>query len=149
MGTSQHTNLVLFDGVCNLCNGFVRFLLRHDRRGRLTFGSLQSESARRLLSRQAEAVAGRPAADPSTDTDPLTSIVYVRHGQYYTRSTAVLRILGDLGGGWRLFGILRLIPRPVRDAIYGWIARNRYRWAGKRERCMIPDPALETRFLDS
>ena len=61
MGTSQHTNLVLFDGVCNLCNGFVRFLLRHDRRGRLTFGSLQSESARRLLSRQAEAVAGRCA----------------------------------------------------------------------------------------
>lgn len=151
MASSQFTNLVLFDGVCNLCNGFVQFLLRHDRFQRLTFGSLQSEEAQRLLYR-ASTAAGNPTTDARTaftngGSPALNSIIYLRHGQIYTRSTAVLWILRDLGGWWRLCGILAVVPRFIQDSFYDWVARNRYRWTGKRAQCMIPDPTLASRFL--
>lgn len=142
MGSSQHTNLVLFDGVCNLCNGFVQFLIRHDRKNLFSFGSLQSERVQRLM-------AEHPASpDKSAHGNSLTSVIYVRHGQYYTRSTAVLHILTDLGGLWRVTGICRIIPRQIRDMIYNWISRRRYRWWGQRQTCIIPGLELKKRFID-
>lgn len=134
MGTSSPTNLVLFDGVCNLCNGFVQFLIRQDRRQVLKFGSLQSEEAQRLLAKN--------RIDQS-----LTSIIYFRQGNHYKRSTAALYILKDLGGLWWMTQIFWIIPRPLRDAIYDWVGHNRYRWFGKKSSCMVPSPELRERFL--
>lgn len=136
MESSQHTNLVLFDGVCNLCNGFVKFLIRRDREKAFSFGALQSEQAERLLS------------DMNKNAgNTLNTVIYIRHGQYYSQSTAVLNIFKDLGGWWKLTGALRIIPCPIRDRIYRWISNHRYRYWGKRQDCMVPTPDLKSRFL--
>lgn len=128
--------VVLFDGVCNLCNGSVQFILKRDPHGRFRFASLQSDAGRGLLHAH-----GLPA-------DALESVVLVEDGRAWTRSDAALRIARGLSGGWRAAGVLRVVPRPLRDAVYGLVARNRYRWFGKRESCMIPTPEWRARFLD-
>ena len=127
--------IVFFDGVCNLCNGTVQFLIRKDKNQLLTFCSLQSE-------RGAEAMkqAGNKSASPK-------SIILKAGGKYYTKSTAVLKIAQALGGKWKLLYPAILIPRPVRDLAYDLVAKNRYRWFGRSETCMVPDPSLATRFL--
>jgi predicted DCC family thiol-disulfide oxidoreductase YuxK len=126
---------VLFDGVCNLCNGSVLFVIDRDPVGYFQFVALQSETARRLLAE----LGGAPP--------DLSSIVLLEGGQLYTRSTAALRIAGRLTGLWRLLHVCLLIPRPIRDAVYDWVARNRYRWFGKEEACRLPSPELRARFL--
>lgn len=126
--------IVLFDGVCNLCNGSVRFIIRRDLRRRLRFAPLQSETARRLL-------AGAPADLPD-------SLVLVERGRVWTRSSAVLRIAKGLRWPWPLAYALVAIPRPLRDWLYTRVARNRYRWFGRRDDCMVPTPELRARFLD-
>ena len=130
------THIILFDGVCNLCNGFVQFLIRRDPRGRFKFASLQSEAGRQLL------------REFGYSEYPLTSIVYINGARSYEMSTAVLQILNSLGGFWPVFSILRVIPRGIRDWVYRFIARRRYLWFGKKEVCMIPTPNLKQRFLD-
>lgn len=127
--------VVLFDGVCNLCNGSVQFIVRHDPAGRFRFASLQSEAGQALLLRH-----GMDPAD-------LFSVVLVEGGRAYSRSDAALRIAGGLPGAWKAAGALRAVPRPLRDLVYGWVARNRYRWFGKQDACMIPTPELRARFL--
>lgn len=128
--------IVLFDGVCNLCNGSVQFIIRRDKRARIRFGALQSVAAQALLA--------HTAVDP-TKNDTL---VYLRGGQVLTRSTAALTILKDLGGAWSLFYGFIIVPPFLRDPVYRFIANNRYRWFGKRESCMLPTPELRARFLD-
>jgi predicted DCC family thiol-disulfide oxidoreductase YuxK len=135
--TPQAPALVLFDGVCNLCNGAVQWLLARDRRERLSFASLQSQAARRELD-----AAGVTATLPD-------SIVLVENGRVFTRSDAVLRIAALLGLPWSLAAVARILPRPLRDTVYAWIARHRYAWFGKREACLVPTPALRRRFLDA
>lgn len=130
MGLSQHTNLVLFDGVCNLCNGFVQFLIRNDHKNRFSFSSLQSTTAKQLIG------------------ENFQSVVYYRKGQLHSKSNAVLYILKDLGGCWSLSRLFWIVPRFLRDGIYNWIAKKRYSWAGKRDTCMVPDKELQSRFLD-
>ncbi|HEV2733553.1 MAG TPA: thiol-disulfide oxidoreductase DCC family protein [Longimicrobiaceae bacterium] len=127
--------VVLFDGVCNLCNGSVQFIVRHDPAGRFRFASLQSEAGRALLRRH------------GLDPEDLFSVILVEDGRAHSRSDAALRIAGGLSGGWRAAGGLRVVPRPLRDLVYGWVARNRYRWFGRRDACMIPTPELRGRFL--
>ena len=129
-------SVVLFDGVCNLCNGFVQFVIARDPAGRFQFGALQSASARRLLE-------GHDAPDPLPD-----AIVLVEDGQIFTRSTAALRIARRLTFPWPLAGVFFAVPRPLRDWIYAIVARNRYRWFGRREQCMVPTPELRSRFID-
>lgn len=129
--------LLLFDGVCNLCNGTVQWVIRHDPEGRIRFASLQSETGRRI---RREAGHG----DKTLDT-----VLLYDDGRIYHRSDAVLRLLRHLGGGWRLLAGLSLIPRPLRNGIYDWVAANRYRWFGRRESCMLPTPELKSRFIDS
>ncbi|MDQ7039477.1 MAG: thiol-disulfide oxidoreductase DCC family protein [Rhodothermus sp.] len=129
--------IVLFDGVCNLCNGFVNFIMDRDPAGYFKFGALQSEAARPYLERL------------GLQPDYMDSIVLIENDRCYRDSTAALRILRRLKGPWPLLYGLIVVPRPLRDAVYRWIARNRYRWFGRREQCRVPTPDLLARFLDS
>jgi predicted DCC family thiol-disulfide oxidoreductase YuxK len=126
--------LVLFDGVCNLCNRSVQMILRHDPKARFRFASLQSPMGEKLRD------------DLGIDGE-VDSVILVEGGRWYQESDAALRIAHGLGGAWKLFGVFRLVPRPLRDAVYRWIARNRYRWFGKTETCWVPTPELRGRFL--
>ena len=127
--------MILFDGPCNLCGGFVRFVIRRDPAGRFRFAALDSPAALRVL---AQAGAGDVRAD---------SIVLVEGGRAFLRSTAALRIARGLRFPWRLAYVLVLIPRPLRDSLYDLVARYRYRWFGRRSHCMVPTPRLRERFL--
>lgn len=128
------SSIVFFDGVCNLCNGFVDFLVRQDHRHVLRFASLQGKTSRDLLG---------PGAG-----EKLASVVFYQNGSRLTESAAAIQILASLGGAWRALLILRVIPSFLRDPIYRWIARNRYRWFGKRETCRLPSPEERSLFLE-
>ena len=130
--------IVLFDGVCNLCNGVVQFILRHDPQERYLFASQQSEAGQRLLAEH-----GIKAAQALAE-----SVVVLEDNRVYLESDAALYILHRLGGVWGWAYIFRWIPRPWRDWVYRWVARHRYRIFGRRESCMVPTPALRSRFLD-
>lgn len=125
---------MLFDGVCNFCNASVQFIIKRDRRAYFKFASLQSEFANTV-------VGDRTLPMPE-------SVILIENGEMYERSTAALKIARRLNGLWPVFYIFILVPRPVRDAVYHIIARNRYRWFGKRESCMIPGKELKGRFLE-
>ena len=127
--------VVLFDGVCNLCNGAVRFIAANDPDGTFAFLSLQSARAQALL--------GERACD-SREPD---SVVLLRNGVIYERSDAVLHIALGLRAPWPLAFAAILIPHAWRDALYRWVARNRYRWFGRTENCPLPGPGLRERFL--
>lgn len=133
---TQPDNLVLFDGVCNLCNGAVQFVIRRDRKGIFRFASLQSQVGERIVKQL------RPG------TRDLYSIIFLKEGRVYDRSTAALEIARLLGPPWSLFYVFRIVPRFLRDAIYNLIARYRYRLFGKKDECMIPTPELRARFLE-
>ena len=135
-GETEHP-VVLFDGVCNMCNAWVTFVIDRDPRGVFRFASLQSDVAHRLL----EGV-GRPV--PQGDPD---SIVVVEGANVYDASTAVLRVMQSLNAPWPALAVFRLVPRPLRDAIYRWAASHRYEWFGKSETCRVPTPAERGRFL--
>ncbi|MEO7325769.1 MAG: thiol-disulfide oxidoreductase DCC family protein [Dokdonella sp.] len=128
--------IIVFDGVCVLCNGWVRFLLRHDRADRYRFAAMQSASGRALL-----AAHGLDADDPS-------SLLLIEHGRAWINTDAIRRIVAGLGGGWRIAHAIGILPRPLRDGLYRTIARNRYRWFGRHEACSLPTPEQRARFLD-
>lgn len=127
--------VLLFDGVCNLCNSSVQWVLLHDPKGIFRFAALQSETGQALLQK-----AGFPG-------DRIESVVLVDGDRFFMRSDAVLEAARRLGGPWRLLGLFRIVPRPLRDAVYNWIARNRYRWFGRQEQCMLPRPEWKGRFI--
>lgn len=131
----QHA-VILFDGVCLLCNSAVQFILRNDPKGVFRFASLQSETGQRLL------------AEHKLPLDQLSTIVLIEGGRTYTRSSAALRIARRLRGAWPLAYAAIVIPAPIRNLGYSFIARNRYRWFGKTEHCMLPKPEHKGRFLD-
>ncbi|MCB0704981.1 MAG: thiol-disulfide oxidoreductase DCC family protein [Saprospiraceae bacterium] len=136
--TDTHSHpVLLFDGVCNLCNGFVQFVIKRDSKARFRFAALQSNSAQALLEQAGYA-----------NREDLDTVVLIENGKIYTHSDVALRVTGKLGGLWPLFSIFWVLPKFIRDAIYNWVARNRYRWFGKREACMIPTPELRERFID-
>ena len=127
--------IVLFDGVCNLCSGFVQFVINRDPRGLFRFASLQSDEALPYLK------------DLQLPAGELSTVVLYENGRFYTRSTAALRILKTLSGAWPALYPAIVFPRFLRDAVYNFIASNRYRWFGKQESCMLPTPELKSRFL--
>lgn len=127
---------MLFDGVCNLCNSSVQFILNRDKQRKFLFGSLQGEAGQQLLKQF------------NMPVNEFNSFILVEDGKPYTRSTAVLRMLKHLGRGWQLFYAFIIIPKFIRDAVYNTIARNRYKWFGKREVCRVPTPEERTLFLD-
>ncbi|GMQ80868.1 MAG: thiol-disulfide oxidoreductase DCC family protein [Rhodothermia bacterium] len=126
---------ILFDGVCHLCNSSVNFVIDHDRDAYFRFGALQSDEGVALL-REASFPAGY-----------LDSILLIEDGNVYRESKAALRIARHLTGLWPLFYWFRFIPRSIRDGVYAWVARNRYKWFGRSDECRIPTPELKARFL--
>ena len=128
--------VVLFDGVCNLCSGFVQFIVPRDPEGKYRFASLQSDVGRALL------------AEHDLPTDELESIVLIEDGESYVKSAAVIRIAAGLGGRYRLLSPFRHVPAAVRDRAYDFVADHRYRWFGKKDRCMMPSGDIESRFLE-
>jgi predicted DCC family thiol-disulfide oxidoreductase YuxK len=126
--------ILLYDGVCALCNGFVKFVLRFDRRGTLRFAPLDGD-------------AGTEARERFPELQRIDSIVLLRDGAPLVRSAAAIEILREMGGIWRLAALGYLLPRPIRDALYDWVARNRYEQFGKLEACPIPAPEVRKRFL--
>ena len=138
----EPAHLVLYDGVCGLCNRLVQFLLKHDRKGRLRFASLQSDFAAKVL--------GRHGFDPK-DLDTVHVVEnYDRPDErVLQRSDAILRAGRELGGFWSASSsISKIVPRPLRDVVYKLVATNRYRMFGKFDTCMLPDPSQRSRFLD-
>ena len=128
--------ILLFDGVCNLCNGFVQFIIRRDQSGKIKFASLQSSAAKSLLQKF------------NLPAEKMTTLVFISNKKYYLRSSAALHILKELGGAWKLFYGLMIIPRPVRDFFYNLISRNRYRIFGRRDECMVPRDDIRQRFIE-
>jgi predicted DCC family thiol-disulfide oxidoreductase YuxK len=126
---------ILFDGVCNLCNRCVRFVLARDPGEHFAFAPLQSLQGRELLTRVGLSADGR------------TSIVLIEGGRAFEKSDAVIRVLGGLSGLWPVLSLFRFVPRRLRDAAYDWIASNRYRWFGQRADCPVPTPEQRRRFL--
>lgn len=135
------TATILFDGVCTLCNGLVQFVVRHDARGYFRFAALQSELGQELLAAHGQPPAEAGPAGPE-------SVILLEGGQLYSHSAAVLRIMRQLGGPWRLAAAVgEQLPQRGRDALYRLVARHRYRWFGRQESCLVPTPELRARFL--
>ena len=128
--------VILFDGVCNLCTGLVQFVIQRDSKNKFRFASLQSPVATKLLGAE------------TTTKDQLETMILIEDGQIYRKSTAALRTTKHLNKFWPAFTILLVIPRPLRDMVYDWIGKRRYRFFGKREVCWQPNADLKDRFLD-
>lgn len=128
--------VILFDGVCNLCNGSVQYVIRHDKEGYYRFASLQSQAGQQFLRQY-----NLPAQD-------FNSFVLIEDGKVYTRSTAALKVAKKLSGMVKLLYGFIIVPAFIRDGVYNLISRNRYKWFGKKDSCMIPTPALKQRFLN-
>lgn len=131
----QEHPILLFDGVCNLCDSFVQFIIRHDPNAIFRFTPLQSEAGQHFLK------------EANFPTEELSTVVLVYQGEFYTHSDVALQVVRYLPGLWSLLYGLRIIPKSIRDAIYNWVAQNRYRWFGKQESCMMPTPDIKSRFL--
>ena len=131
------TLIILFDGVCNLCNGFVQFLIKRDPAGKFRFSALQSDFGRSQLIRF------------NLNPDLLHSVIVIDGDNVLQRSDAALRIVNQLGGPWKILNAFKIFPKSLRDALYSWLARNRYKVFGKRDSCMIPTPELKARFIES
>ncbi|HRE63679.1 MAG TPA: thiol-disulfide oxidoreductase DCC family protein [Ferruginibacter sp.] len=128
--------VILFDGVCNLCNGAVQYVIRHDPKANFNFASLQSNIGQQLLQSN------------GLSQQQFDSFVLIENNIAYTKSTAALRVAKKLKGPVKILYGFIIIPRFLRDWLYEFIAANRYRWFGKKESCMIPGPDLKQRFLN-
>tara|TARA_B100001778_G_C18518777_1_gene597783 strand:- start:546 stop:929 length:384 start_codon:yes stop_codon:yes gene_type:complete len=126
--------IVFFDGVCNLCQGSVRYLIKHDKKGVLKFASLQGNYAKDFVN--------------ETEIQSMQSILFFDGKMLYKKSTAVLKLSRLLGGWHQLLLLGYILPRFVRDWLYNIVAKNRYRWFGKKDQCMLPSKGFENRFLD-
>lgn len=129
--------VLLFDGVCTLCDHSVQFVLDHEPDGMIHFASLQSNIGRDTLARC------------GLSPDEIDSVVFVENGTCYLRSEAALRVASRLAAPWRWISAARIVPRPVRDRVYDWIADHRHKWFGTRPACRVPTPETRARFLDA
>jgi predicted DCC family thiol-disulfide oxidoreductase YuxK len=129
-------HLILFDGVCNLCNAAVQFVIRHDPKEKFYFASMQSETGTKILQSM------------SLTATALNSFVYIANGVPYTQSTAALKAAKQLDGWASWLAIFRVVPAFIRDGVYRLVSKKRFSWFGRSETCMLPTPALKKRFLD-
>ena len=127
--------IILFDGVCNLCNSSVQFIIKRDPKSCFKFASLQSETGRSLL-------------EQYNFNKEIDSFILIENQKIYSKSSAALRVCTNLNGLWKLLTILRILPVPLRDFFYDLVAENRYKWFGKKESCMIPTKEMKKRFLE-
>lgn len=128
--------VVLFDGVCNLCSSSVQFILKRDKKDQFLFGSLQGNYGQEVLKKY-----GMPQNE-------FNSFMLLEGKRLYTKSSGALRMLKHLGGAWILFYAFIIVPKFLRDAVYNFVATNRYRWFGKKEECWLPKPEWKKKFLD-
>lgn len=128
--------IVLFDGVCNLCNKSVQFILKRDKKKQFLFASLQGKFGQEVLKKH------------NFSTESLNTLILIEGDKVFIRSTGVLRMMKHLGGRWSLLYGFIIFPAIIRDAVYNWVSKNRYKWFGKREECMIPTAELKERFLN-
>jgi predicted DCC family thiol-disulfide oxidoreductase YuxK len=128
-------NILIFDGLCNLCNGSVNFILKRDKEGKIKFASLQSEIGIELTTKY------------NIDTNIVDSIILIKNNEVFVKSSAVLEILKDMPIGWRVFRIGIILPKFIRDWMYDVIAKYRYRIFGKKDECSIPPKNVQDRFL--
>jgi predicted DCC family thiol-disulfide oxidoreductase YuxK len=132
----KNKKIILFDGVCNLCNGAVQFIIKHDKKDNFRFVALQSDLGIEICN--------YIGVDPTK----IDSIILYHPGiAYFYKSSAVLEIAKDLSGLYNLLSVLKILPEKLRNYIYDYIAKNRYKWYGRKESCMIPTPELKTKFL--
>ncbi len=137
MNIPKDNYLILFDGVCNLCNSSVQFVLKHDKNNRFIFSSLQGEIAEKIIE------------NFNIDTDNIDSIIlFTPEEKLFYKSTAALKIAYRLKFPISLLSIFFIFPRVIRDIVYDFIAKNRYKWFGKSESCYMPTPELSKKFLD-
>ncbi|WP_338763883.1 thiol-disulfide oxidoreductase DCC family protein [Bernardetia sp. ABR2-2B] len=133
---AKNKTIILFDGVCNLCNSAINFVIDKDVNNSFYFASLQSEFGQALLTHF-----GR-------DTSDFDSMIVYEKGKIKTKSTAALRIAAGLSGGWKYFSIFKIIPAFLRNGIYNLVAKNRYKWFGQKNECRIPTPELKAKFIE-
>ena len=133
---SSQSVILLIDGQCNLCHGITRFVIKRDPTAKFRFASLQSECGQRLL---------RAGGLSTTNID---SFVMIDHGRYYTKSTAALRTYRMLGGAWPLLYGGIVVPKAIRDRVYEFIAKRRYRWFGQHDSCLLPTENIRKRFIE-
>lgn len=127
-------HIILFDGECNFCHDSVRFIIDRDTKRIFKFSSLQSETGQQLLAKH------------QVQQD-LSSVVLLKDGRMYTKSSAALRIARELKGWWKLFFVFIIVPAPIRNVFYDVVSKNRYKWFGKQESCNVPSPEMRNRFL--
>jgi predicted DCC family thiol-disulfide oxidoreductase YuxK len=132
---ARHERVILFDGVCNWCNASVNFVMDRDPHGQFKFGTLQSEPGQRILQ------------ELHLSTEDFETFLLLERGRVFAKSTAALRIARHLSGFWRLFHLFIVVPPPLRDAVYNYIARRRYKWMGKADACRIPSADERGRFV--
>nr|NQU94161.1 thiol-disulfide oxidoreductase DCC family protein [Bacteroidota bacterium] len=130
-----HENIIIFDGICNLCNGSVKFIIKRDQRAKFRFVAFQSTKGQELL------------IENGLPTDNIDTMIFIKNGICLLKSTAGLEILKDLGWPWKLLYIFIFIPKPVRDLFYDLIAKSRYKIFGKRGSCMVPTKEYKNRFI--
>lgn len=135
MNSSNTHKIILFDGVCNLCNSSINFVIKRDKKNLFQFATLQEQPGQALLKKY------------NINTLDTDSIILIANNKAYVKSTAALHIAKDLKGGWPLLYGFMIIPTFVRNWVYDFVARNRYKWYGKKDSCMIPSPALKDKFL--
>ncbi len=128
--------VVIFDGVCNLCEGFVKFLIPRDKRRKLKYAPLQSDFGQSVL------------RESGLSTDKFDSFLFWQNGSIYDRSSGAIRAIAQLGGVYSLMWVFWIVPKPIRNFVYMIISRNRYSWFGKKEHCLIPTKEIKSRFID-
>ena len=127
--------IILFDGVCNLCNGAINFIIERDKKNVFKFATLDSQIAKDLSEKY------------SIDLSKVDSIILISNKKAFTKSSAALHIAKDLSAAWPLLYSFMVFPKFIRNAVYDFIAKNRYKWFGKKDSCMIPTPELKAKFL--
>ena len=132
----NYNNVVVFDGVCNLCSWGVKFIIRRDYKNKFQFTPIQSKIGPQLL------------FDHGIQTENIETFLLIKDGKSYTKSEAVFEIIAEFKPGWRILLIFRLLPRSIRDFAYRVIAKNRYSLFGKKDQCMIPSPEIKAKFLE-
>jgi len=135
-GVEVMRDIILFDGICNMCTVSVQFIIKRDPKQKFRFASLQSDTAKELLTKH----------NISKEVDSV--VLITEEGRVFDKSSAALRIASKLKGGWKLFAIFLVVPLFIRDVVYQFIAKHRYNWFGKKEECMIPTPEQKKRFLE-
>jgi predicted DCC family thiol-disulfide oxidoreductase YuxK len=133
----KQPDIILFDGVCNLCSSSVQFIIKRDPKARYKFASLQSHFGQIFLQ------------EKKLSSDDFHSLIVIKNDAYLQRSDAALEIARHLSGLWPLFYAFKFLPRFLRDPVYNWISRNRYNWFGKKESCWLPTMDLRSRFIDT